>query len=176
MCSTNTTAQYCRPPTFARDRSTEPSSSSPLRVWLRTGHVRGYSELDARSHNNLNSSDFVHRAPRQLSQSIRPSRPFMEIVSATSAIVGLAVPVFQSAKALRDRIKLVRYPPHPLGTLRALIIIIYPCSQVASEKAELLAALTEYEKDINALESLYNDNKELLDQHKLDTDLRELAE
>ncbi len=39
-----------------------------------------------------------------------------------------------------------------------------------------MAALTEYEKDINALESLYNDNKELLDQHKLDTDLKDLAE
>ena len=52
----------------------------------------------------------------------------------------------------------------------------HPCSQVASEKEELLAALTEYEKDINLLESLYNDNKELLDRHKLDTDLKELAE
>ena len=57
-----------------------------------------------------------------------------------------------------------------------LTIILYPCSQVASEKSELLAALTEYEKDINLLESLYNDNKELLDQHKLDNDLKELAE
>ena len=41
---------------------------------------------------------------------------------------------------------------------------------------ELSAALGEYEKDINLLESLYNDNKELMDQHKLDTDLKELAE
>ena len=57
-----------------------------------------------------------------------------------------------------------------------LTIILSPCSQVASEKSELLAALTEYEKDINLLESLYNDNKELLDQHKLDADLKELAE
>jgi hypothetical protein len=48
--------------------------------------------------------------------------------------------------------------------------------QVASEKAELLAALIEYEKDINLLESLYNNNKELLDQHELNTDLKELAE
>ena len=39
-----------------------------------------------------------------------------------------------------------------------------------------MAALIEYEKDINLLESLYNDNKELLDQHRLDTDLKELAE
>jgi hypothetical protein len=39
-----------------------------------------------------------------------------------------------------------------------------------------LAALIEYERDINFLESLYNDHKELLDQHKLDTDLKELAE
>ena len=100
----------------------------------------------------------------------------MEVVSATSAIVGLAVPVFQCAKALRDRIKLVCYPPHPLNTLRALTILLYPCSQVASEKAELLAALAEYEKDINLLESLYNNNKELLDQQNLDTDLKELAE
>ena len=61
-------------------------------------------------------------------------------------------------------------------TSKALIIILHSPSQVASEKAELLAALTEYEKDINLLESLYNDNKELLDQHSLDTDLKELAE
>jgi len=56
------------------------------------------------------------------------------------------------------------------------MMILYPYSQVASEKEELLAALTEYEKDINLLESLYNNNKELLDQHELDTDLKELAE
>ena len=54
--------------------------------------------------------------------------------------------------------------------------ILCPCSQIASEKSELLEAHKEYEKDINLLESLYNDNKELLDQHKLDTDLKELAE
>jgi len=100
----------------------------------------------------------------------------MEAVGATSAIVGLAIPVFKCAKELRDRIKLVRYPPYPLRTLRALITILPPCSQVASEKAELSAALIEYEKDINLLESLYNNNKELLDQHELDTDLKELAE
>ncbi len=54
--------------------------------------------------------------------------------------------------------------------------ILYPRFQVASEKAELLAALTEYEKDINLLELLYNNNKELLDQQNLDTDVKELAE
>jgi len=100
----------------------------------------------------------------------------MEAVGAASAIVGVAVPVFQCAKALRDRVKLVRYPLHPLCTLRELIVILYPCSQVASEKVELLEALTEYEKDIDLLESLYNGNKELLVQHNLDTDLKELAE
>ena len=100
----------------------------------------------------------------------------MDVVSATSAVVGLAIPVFQCAKALRDRIKLVRCPPHPLRTLKALRTNLHPCLQVASEKAELLAALTEYEKDINLLESLYNNNKELLDQQNLDTDLKELAE
>ena len=99
----------------------------------------------------------------------------MELVGATSAIVGLAIPVFKFAKELRDRINLVRYSPHLLHTLSALIIILYRCSQVASKKAELMAALTEYEKDINLLESLYNNNKALFDQHKLDMDLRELA-
>ena len=100
----------------------------------------------------------------------------MEAVGATSAIVGLAIPVFKSAKELRDKIKLVRDPLYPPRTFKILMIILYPCSQVASEKAELMTALTEYEKDINLLESLYNDHKELLDQHKLDTDLKELAE
>ena len=46
----------------------------------------------------------------------------MDVLGATSAIVGLAVPVFQSAKALRDRIKLVCCPPHPLGALEARIL------------------------------------------------------
>jgi len=100
----------------------------------------------------------------------------MEGLGATSAVVGLAIPVFKCAKEVRDRIKLVRYPPHPLCTLRELIIILHLCSQVASENAELLAALVEYEKDINLLELLYNNNKELLDQHELDRDLKELEE
>jgi len=99
----------------------------------------------------------------------------MEALGAASAVVGLAIPVFKCAKELRDKIKLVRYPPHLLHTRRALRIVFSPCSQVASEKGELLAALIEYEKDINLLESLYNDNKELLDQYELDTDLKELA-
>ena len=55
------------------------------------------------------------------------------------------------------------------------MVVLYLCAQVASEKTELMAALIEYEKDINLIESLYNDNKELLDQHRLDTDLKELA-
>jgi hypothetical protein len=63
----------------------------------------------------------------------------MEAVGATIAIVGLAIPVFKCAKDLRDKIKLVRYPLHPLRTIRALMGILYPFSQVASEKAELLA-------------------------------------
>ena len=100
----------------------------------------------------------------------------MEVIGATGTLIGLAIPVFECAKALRDRIKLVRYPHNSLRTLGALIIILYPCSQVASEKAELLTALAEYEKDIDLLESLYNGNKELLDQHTLDTDLKALAE
>ena len=105
----------------------------------------------------------------------------MEAVGAASGIVGLAVPVFSIAKELRDRIKLVRlfYPPHLLLTFsfRVLMIIsLLFVLQVASEKVELVAALSEYEKDINLLESLYNNNKALFDQHELDTDLRELAE
>ena len=114
-----------------------------------------------------------HRGAQQFASSISA---LMEAVSATGTLVGLAIPVFQCAKSLRDRIKLVRYPHHLLRTLTAFISIFYPCSQVASEKAELLAALTEYEKDISLLEALYNSNKELLDQHTLDTDLKTLAE
>ena len=45
--------------------------------------------------------------PQQFSHSTRPSRSLMEAVGATSAIVGLAIPVFKFAKELRDRIKLV---------------------------------------------------------------------
>lgn len=38
-----------------------------------------------------------------------------------------------------------------------------------------MALLMEYEKDIDLIESLYNEHKALLDQHHLDTDLKELA-
>jgi len=34
--------------------------------------------------------------------------PSMEVVGAASAVVGLAIPVFETAKKIRDRIKLVR--------------------------------------------------------------------
>ena len=61
-------------------------------------------------------------------------------------------------------------------TLGLLVIILYPYSQVALERGELLTALVEYEKDMNLLESIYNDNKDLLDHHELDTDLKELTE
>ena len=60
--------------------------------------------------------------------------------------------------------------------LKRAYLIICVFTHVASEKSELLIALTEYEKDIILLESLYNNNKELLDQQNLDTDLKELAE
>jgi hypothetical protein len=118
----------------------------------------------------------VHRAPSDSANQLAHFDHLMDPLSTTSAIVRLAIPVFKCAKELRDKIKLVRYPPHPLHTITALMIILHPCSQVASEKAELLAALIEYEKDMNLLESLYNNNKELLDQHELDIDLKELAE
>ena len=93
-----------------------------------------------------------------------------------SGSVDLAIPIFKSAKVLRDKIKLVRYSLQLPQALRALIIILYPCSQVASEKAELMAAFTEYEMDITLLESLFNDRVELLGRHKLNTDLMVLAE
>jgi len=104
----------------------------------------------------------------------------MDPLSTTSAAVGLAIPVFKSAIALRDRIKLVRPLSSELSAYHQSVhdysIFYIHVSQVASEKAELLASLIEYEKDINLLESLYNNNKALLDQHELDTDLKELAE
>ena len=56
--------------------------------------------------------------------STRPPRLPMEAIGATSAIVGLAIPVFKYANELRDKFKLVRYPPHLLHALRALIIIV----------------------------------------------------
>jgi hypothetical protein len=100
----------------------------------------------------------------------------MEAIGAASAIVGLAIPVFQCAKALRDRLKLVRLLSSSSAHPQSAHDHSLSCSQVASEKTELLATLTEYEKNINLLESIYNDDKERLDQHVLDTDLRNLAE
>ena len=48
----------------------------------------------------------------------------MEVVGATDATVGLAIPVFKSAKELRDRIKLVRLLSFSLSER---LIILYPC-------------------------------------------------
>ena len=62
---------------------------------------------------------------------------------------------------------------HPLRTLITPDIILYPCSQVVSEKADLLAGLPEYQKDIDLRSSLYN-NKGLLDKSTLRINLRGL--
>ena len=124
-------------------------------------------------HLELPRSCTPHNSPNQLIQLDHLWRPSAQLVQSSDSL-------FRSSNAQKNYGTgsnwSVRYPPHPLYSLRALIIILHLCSQVASEKAELLAALIEYEKDINLLESLYNDNKELLDQHKLDSDLKELAE
>lgn len=98
----------------------------------------------------------------------------MDPLSAAGAIVGFAVPVFQCAKAVRDRIKLVCYLSYAVRGWS--VHSSCWCSQVASEKSELLVVLVEYEKDINLLESLYNEHKALLDQHHLDADLKELEQ
>ena len=75
-------------------------------------------------------------------------------------------------KTMRGKIRFVCYPPHLLRTLGALILYRYP--QVAAEKAELFALLMEYEKDISLFDALYDDDEALLDQHDLDTGLKEL--
>jgi len=80
------------------------STESPSRVWLETSFI----PLDTRSHHSLNCSESVNCTPQQLSQSTRSSRPPMEALGATSAVVGLAIPVFKCATELRDKIKLVR--------------------------------------------------------------------
>ena len=102
----------------------------------------------------------------------------MGAIGAASAMIGLAVPVFKGAIELQDRIKLVRlvYPPHSLCIFcfRTLVVILF--LQVASAKAGLVATLTEFERDTNLLESLYNNDKALFDQHEVDTDLKELAQ
>jgi len=72
--------------------------------------------IDARSHHSLNCSESVSCTPQQLSQSTRSSRPPMEALGATSAVVGLAIPVFKCAKELRDKIKLVRPLPSEPST------------------------------------------------------------
>ena len=42
-------------------------------------------------------------------------------------------------------------------------------------ESRALGSARRIRKDINLVESLYNDNKALLDQHNLDIDLKELA-
>jgi len=145
---------------------------------METGHlclggiITPFIPIDARSHLTLTypRSCTPHNSPNQLIELDHLWRPSAQLVQSSDSL-------FRSSNAQKNygigSNWSVRYPPH-LYTLRALIIILHLCSQVASEKAELLAASIEYEKDINLLESLYNDNKELLDQHKLDTDLKEL--
>jgi hypothetical protein len=60
--------------------------------------------------------------------------------------------------------------------MRLAGLIPHRWSQVASEKAEVAAALVEYERDISLLESIYNEHKALLDHRRLDTDLKELEQ
>ena len=89
----------------------------------------------------------------------------MAAIGAASAMIGLPVPIFKGAKELLDRKKLVRlvYPPHPLciSGFRTLVVILF--LQLAPGKTELVAALTEYERHINLLKSLYNNNRALFE-------------
>src|SRR5258706_10136527 len=69
----------------AHSMSTEPPS-----LGLETGHS---VHVGARSHTALTAPSLYPRIPT-LPQSTRPS---MDVLSATSAMVGLAIPVFQCA-------------------------------------------------------------------------------
>ena len=94
----------------------------------------------------------------------------METLGEVSAAVGLAIPIFQSAKSLRDKIKQVL-----CGPVCFVGLIHHWRWQVASEKAELKIVLSEYEKEICHLASLYNNHSALFDQHSLSADLVEIA-
>lgn len=102
----------------------------------------------------------------------------MAAIGAASAMIGLAGPIFKGARDLQNRIKLVRmvYSPHLLCVFgfRTLVVILF--LQLAPGRAELVAALAEYERDINLLKSLYDNNRALFEQHEVDADLKELAQ
>jgi len=94
----------------------------------------------------------------------------METVGGVSVVDELAFPIFQSAKDLRDRIKMVHCLP-----VCFMGLIHHWRWQVASEEAELLILLSEYEMEISQLASFYNGYSALVDQHCLSTDLVEIA-
>ena len=136
-------AAQCGPSTLSLPISQPVYVACPQRVWLET-LLRNCSiySLGARSHQVLNSSKTVNCAPQQLSnQRVHLDHPWRSLAQLLQSS-RWPIPVFKSAKELRDGVKLVCYPPHPLHPLRTLMIILYPCSQVASEKAELYSQNT----------------------------------
>ena len=114
--------------------------------------IARFIPLGARSHQSLNSSKTVNCAPQQLSNQLVHLDHLWRSLAQLLQSSDWPIPVFKPAKELQDGVGLVCYPPHPPRTLRTLIIILYLCLQVTSEKAELLAALTKYEKAINLKE------------------------
>ena len=86
----------------------------------------------------------------------------MDIVSVTSAVVGLAVPVFHLAK--KDA------RPNKVGTLSSRVLhkCLFPVDVGRSHLRE--------QNSFDHLSSLYNNHKALLDRRSLSTDLQELAE
>ena len=141
LSSTYYTAQ-CGPSTLILSISQPVYVACPQRVWLET-LLRNCSIYSVRrpfppSLELLQDCKLC--SPTTL-QSTRPSRSPMEIVGAISAIVALAHSGLQIRKRIAGRGQ-AGLLSSPLRTLRTLIIILYPCSQVASEKAELYSQNT----------------------------------
>jgi hypothetical protein len=91
--------------------------------------------------------------------------PFGFVVGA----VGLAVPLFQVAKKLRDQLKLVAH-----GFSRQIGPVIVP--QAASERKKVLELIEEFEEEVAHLGDLYNTHKDVLDQQALTRDVDDLRQ
>lgn len=92
-----------------------------------------------------------------------------EVFGAVAGAIGIAVPLFNGAKTLRDRYKRV--------SSVYILRVFYMCSllfKAWSEKKAIQRLLDENERDMALLEDLYVQHKDVMDAHELSRELKAL--
>ena len=95
-----------------------------------------------------------------------------EIFATATAAIGLAATIFQTAKGIRDTIRLVSLSA--LIPEKITMLTRRGDLQAMSEDEEIASLLEENKAEVGFLIETYNSHKEILDQHQLTEDLEQL--